>query len=276
MTIFLQCPICSQALTQYQTSRDLHCSNKHTFAFAAQDGEQGYWVFGRQKKVQSLSRAQMRARMFLLASGVVTPLVDAIAGQLNDYFAAAEQLNWLDYECGDGFYLKALTAAIHHPQLQRYGFDEAENALFAAAKAGHANWLGQSSSKRLPFADQQFDLLTVIDKPLKGKEYLRVLKTDGLAVLVLPGPRHLWQLREQIYPGLTEKPFAHNLPKALQVETISEITWQSAVSGEQALTLLEMTPYAWRANDKLKASIAGNDIAALELDYRLVIAKRAE
>ncbi len=57
----------------------------------------------------------------------------------------------------------------------------------------------------------------------------------------------------------------------LETESLS---FSLEVSGEQALTLLETTPYAWRAGEKQKRSIAGRAIEGLELDYRLLVIKR--
>ena len=57
-------------------------------------------------------------------------------------------------------------------------------------------------------------------------------------LLVMPGPRHLWQLREYIYSDLVEKPFKVNLPSALSVKDTQALSFTLSVTGEQALTLL--------------------------------------
>ncbi|MBV7314277.1 SAM-dependent methyltransferase [Shewanella sp. NIFS-20-20] len=274
MTSVFQCPICQQPLKPYLTTRDLHCGQHHKFAY----NEAGYWVFAKSKKEKgtSLSRAQMRSRMFLLASGMLTPIVTQIKPLVTAHFSKDHTYQWLDYECGDGFYLGAIVDSLKDSglTLQPHGFSEAENALFVAAKNLSDISLCQSSTKRLPYADEAFDLLTLIDKPLKGKEFLRVLKQDGIALMVVVGPRHLWQIREQLYPNLVAKEFSLDLPASLTVLASEAIQWQADVSGEQALTLLDMTPYAWRANDKQRQAIAHQAISGLEFDYRLVIAKK--
>ncbi|MCL1036977.1 SAM-dependent methyltransferase [Shewanella submarina] len=279
MTVSLQCPICRQPLSQYLTSKDLHCSNKHQFPFTQVHEERGYWVFGKGKKQQVLSRAQMRSRLFLLSGGLQAPLIDAMTVQLIPLLSGQSTLSWLDYESAEGFYLRALAESLAQQQaeltLERYGFAEADNALFAAAKAGSDEVYAQCSSKGLPYVDNSFDLLTVIDKPLKGKEAVRVLKEGGLALIVIPASRHLWQLRTQVFADLAEKEVSINLPKELELVVSTRIQWNADVDGEQALTLLDMTPYAWRANDKLKSKIARESINGLEMDYLVVLARKS-
>ncbi|MGI2257838.1 SAM-dependent methyltransferase [Shewanella sp. GXUN23E] len=278
MTISLQCPICHKPLSQYLTSKDLHCESKHQFPFVEVQEGRGYWVFGKGKKQQTLSRAQMRSRLFLLSSGIHAPLLDAMNQALVSELSQPACINWLDYESGDGFYLRALAqplvAAMPELNLTRCGFGEADNALYAAAKAGSDEYYAQCSAKGLPYADDSFDFLTVVDKPLKGKEAIRVLKTGGLALMVIPASRHLWQLRSRLFDDLTEKEVAVNLPKELELVAQHRVQWQLDVDGEQALTLLEMTPYAWRANDKLKGHITREAIDGLELDYLVVVARK--
>ncbi|MCF1428781.1 MAG: SAM-dependent methyltransferase [Shewanella sp.] len=278
MTVSLQCPICHKPLSQYLNSKDLHCESKHQFPFVEVQEGRGYWVFGKGKKQQTLSRAQMRSRLFLLSSGIYAPLLDAVSQALVSALPQAKSVNWLDYETGDGFYLRALaqrlTDVMPELRLTRCGFGEADNALYAAVKAGSDEHYAQCSGKGLPYADESFDLLTVVDKPLKGKEALRVLKASALALMVIPGSRHLWQLRSQLFTDLTEKELAVNLPKELELLSSNRVQWQLDVDGEQALTLLEMTPYAWRANEKLRSHIAREAIAGLELDYWVIIARK--
>jgi 23S rRNA (guanine745-N1)-methyltransferase len=40
--------------------------------------------------------------------------------------------------------------------------------------------------------------------PANDQEIIRLLKPDGLLLVVTPGPRHLWQLKEFIYHDVKE------------------------------------------------------------------------
>ncbi|QYJ85349.1 methyltransferase domain-containing protein [Shewanella mesophila] len=267
------CPICQSPMSVHQASQGLHCVNKHHL----DKNDQGYWIFSQAKKPNIDSRQLMRAKRFLLESGVFAPVVEA----LNQYVASAlasspEPINHLDFDCGEGFYLRALTSSLQHLSngFTQTGIGEAENALFAAAKSHADATYIVSQLKQLPFADASFDLITLIDKPLKGKELLRVLKPGGLFVQLAPGPRHLWQVKEFLYSDLTEKKAELTLPKQLALVTQQRISFTLDVTPEDAITLLEMTPYAWRAGDKQKRQMLTGDFSKLEIDFYLTLSTK--
>ena len=276
MTIEFQCPICDKPLHQHQASQGYYCDNKHHF----DRSEQGYWVFAKPQKQKPVgdSRQLMRSKRFLLGSGIFSPVIEAVADTIAKRFANVSAISLLDFDAGDGYFLRALapqlSAIAPSMAVQPYGVIDAENAIFAAAKAQTPGWLCLGSTKKLPFADDNFDLVTVFDKPLKGKEWLRVVKPDGLVLLVIPGPRHLWQLKGHVYPDLTEKPFAPNLPSQVTILHTESVSFTLQVNGEQAITLLEMTPFAWRANDKVRHTIGHSQFDSLEVDYRVLLVKR--
>ncbi|MGS0726938.1 SAM-dependent methyltransferase, partial [Shewanella sp. 0m-11] len=96
----------------------------------------------------------------------------------------------------------------------------------------------------------------------------------GVILQVAAGPRHLWQIREFIYPDLSEKPVSDNLPKELELQHSERLSLTASVSGEQAIALLEMTPYAWRANDKVRHQIQHAQFDTLEIDFVINVMTR--
>lgn len=274
MRFKFQCPTCGLSLQQHQASQGFYCANKHHF----DRSEQGYWVFTQPKRQKPTgdSRQQVRAKRFLLESGIFSPLFERMAIMILSL--QKEELSLLDYQCAEGFYLRALSAKLaelaNSINVDYSGVTDAENAIFAAAKAQTPGLLCLSTPKALPFANNSIDLVTVIDKPLKGKECVRVLKEQGVMLLVLPGPRHLWQLKEYIYPDLMEKSVQINLPLGLSIKATQTLSFNLSVSGVQALTLLDMTPYAWRATDKMKHDIHAKYFESLEVDFVLVLAQK--
>lgn len=270
------CPVCKLPLLIHQESKGLHCENKHHF----DKNEHGYWLFSQPKKPKADSRAVMRAKRYVLESGIYVPLAERMVKVIAELpqIAAAQSLLQLDYDCGDGYFLRTLKNILLEikPELllQQTGICEAENAIFAAAKAEASPTYMVSTLKQLPFVNECFDLVTVIDKQLKGKELTRVLKQGGVLLQVAAGPRHLWQIREFIYPDLTEKPVSENLPKELALQHSERISLTVSVSGEQAIALLEMTPYAWRANDKVRHDIQRTRFDTLEIDFVINVMTR--
>lgn len=263
------CPSCKSPLMVHEESKGLHCENKHHF----DKNEQGYWLFGLVKKPKIDSRAVMRAKRYVLESGIYVPLAKKLADMIAHLpqFSESESLSQLDYDCGEGYFLRTVKDILAEQQpelsIDQTGISEAENAIFAAAKAQTGPTYIVSNLKTLPIKDESFDLVTLIDKPLKGKELTRVLKQAGVLLQVSAGPRHLWQIREFIYPELSEKPVSNNLPKELELLQSERLSITVNVSGEQAIALLDMTPYAWRANDSMRHHIQHAKFDSLEIDF---------
>ena len=61
--------------------------------------------------------------------------------------------------------------------------------------------LAVASIYDLPFEDGCFKALTLTFSPYSGEEYRRVLKENGLLYMVIPGSRHLWELKEVLTSG---------------------------------------------------------------------------
>ncbi|RTR38977.1 SAM-dependent methyltransferase [Shewanella canadensis] len=291
------CPVCDQPLLIHEASQGLHCCKKHHF----DKSENGYWIFSQAKKPQIDSRQTMRAKRFLLESGVFQPVVDKIEAMITAADLVEGEVNYLDYDCGEGYYLREIKAKLAQSvegkdianRLTSYGITEAENAIFSAAKIQSEARAGfdaedagvecdtgldttfiVSTLKKLPLASESLDLVTLIDKQLKGKELHRVLKSGGFLVQVSPAPRHLWQIKEYVYPDMKEK--ALNIPQSSELELLhtERVSFKLAIDGNQALALLEMTPYAWRANDKVRKQIADNTFEALEIDFVITLSKK--
>lgn len=276
MTLPLLCPVCAAPINQHQASMGFYCDNKHHFDKHAQ----GYWplLSNTKTKPQVLSRQQMRGRHFLLESGVFAPLITQLQTTLLNVLNAArkEVFEHLDYQCADGYYLRQLVPAVAEAGVacEHWGITDAENAIFAAAKAETPAKLILAALKKLPFATQSIDVVTVLDSLLKGKECIRVLKDDGRIVMLQPGVRHLWQIKQQVYPDLVEKPLQLNLPNELEIESQQQVSFTQSVAGEQALTLLDMSVFGWRANDELKHQIKATAISELEFDWQIITLKK--
>nr|WP_299492511.1 methyltransferase domain-containing protein [uncultured Shewanella sp.] len=272
MSSIYLCPKCNEALRVHVSSQGLYCDNKHHF----DKNEQGYWIFSQAKKPKLDSRQVMRAKRYLLESGMFTPLIEAMASLLSDSkdkvgILAQGSLQQLDFDCGEGFYMRELKRVLKSQSpaisLVQTGIAEAENALFAAAKSVPENTYIASQLKALPFIDSSFDLVTLIDKPLKGKELFRVLKSNGIFLQVIPSPRHLWQIKSHIYTDLADKELDLSIPSEAELIKSQRVAFTVPCTGEQALTLLDMTPFAWRASDKIRKQIALMSLDAVEVDF---------
>jgi hypothetical protein len=60
-------------------------------------------------------------------------------------------------------------------------------------------WL-VASSNDIPLFDHSVDVMTAIFSPVQVTEAARVLDEYGTLVIAAPGEKHLWELREALYP----------------------------------------------------------------------------
>ena len=194
MESLLRCPLCAQPLDR-QDTRYL-CPRGHSFDRAAA----GYVHLLPANKLHSKDpgddKAMAAARNRFLSGGYYDPLRDALTRLALAY--APDRAQILDAGCGEGYYSAALFQALlqagKHPRMA--GVDLSKHALRRAAKRQGSIEFAVASVYDLPVADQQIDLLVNCFSPLALEEFLRVLRPGGLYCYVVPGARHLWELKQ--------------------------------------------------------------------------------
>jgi len=123
-----------------------------------------------------------------------------VFSMLASYFPARHNLMALDAGCGCGFMLEDLK------QFGTvYGIDASIDALFFSKKTSYLAHLVRSSLEFLPFNDETFDLITVldvlehVDDDFKALENLyRILKKDGMIIIHVPAFMFLWSGHDEI------------------------------------------------------------------------------
>ena len=94
---------------------------------------------------------------------------------------------------------------------------------------------------------ERIDLLVNCFSPLALEEFSRVLKPGGRFLYVVPGPEHLWELKQVLY----EKPYRNREIR----EDYPGFTWLEARQVRETVTLpdrqtiddlFHMTPYYWK------------------------------
>ncbi|MGV8301848.1 methyltransferase domain-containing protein, partial [Pseudomonas aeruginosa] len=125
-----------------------------------------------------------------------------------------------------------------------YGLDVAKVAIRYAAKRYPAVSFCVASSHRLPFADAALDAVLRIYAPCKAEELARVVKPGGVVVTVSPGPRHLYQLKEQVYQQVQLHAEQDEQFDGFECERKEALAYTMTLPGAQAANLLQMTPFA--------------------------------
>lgn len=218
------------------------------------------------------SKAMVAARRRFLNAGFYQPIAAAVNQAVLNTALPTTTLSCLDAGCGEGYYLRQLSAAIRDEQtLALLGLDISKWAVLSAAKQdSRPNWV-VGSNANLPVQSGMLDrVLCIFGFPVYA-EFARVLKPEGLLLQVDAGPDHLRELREIIYPSLKpERTADRQAPEgfiSLSTETVRfplELT-----AAEQIADLLAMTPHLYRANAEGRARAAALTALSVTVDVRL-------
>ena len=178
----------------------------------------------------------------------------------------------LDLGCGEGYYSRKIAHYCNHnEQIAFHGIDIAKFAIAAAAKKQPNARFVVASSKRLPYPDQYFDFVLRVFAPSDDDELRRVLKPSGHLLTVTPGPRHLWQLKEFIYAEVKEHASENPVPQGFEQSAAQRISYKITPNSQQRMALLQMTPFAWQANESIQQAISSVADLEIETDFILTL-----
>ena len=144
-----------------------------------------------------------------------------------------------------------------------------------AARRCPAAGIAVASVYRLPLADASVDVLVDCFSPLAAAEFARTLRPGGVFLYVVPGPRHLWELKELLY----EKPYENeekeetypgfSLERAVPVESVFTLTRK-----EDVMALFGMTPYAWKTPREAVERLAQAEELTVTAQFRIHTLRR--
>lgn len=241
-TIFC-CPVCGERMEQ--KDREYRCRRGHCFDVA----KEGYVNLLPANHRHSVSpgddREMVTARTRFLDGGWYEPLRSALCQMAENIPGEGKKL--LDAGCGEGYYTAALSSAMLKHNGYAAGVDLSKAAAKKAAKRCPGAEIAVSSVYRLPVINETVDILVDCFSPLALDEYRRVLRPGGVFLYVVPGPRHLWELKKVLY----DEPYENGEKqeeypgfKLLAVEPVeTEFTLNRT---EDIQALFHMTPYTWK------------------------------
>ncbi|MGY0159276.1 23S rRNA (guanine(745)-N(1))-methyltransferase [Edwardsiella tarda] len=263
-----QCPLCHSALRL--DGRQWSCANNHRFDCAKEGYVNLMPVQFKHSRQPGDSSAMMQARSAFLQAGHYQPLRDAVQAALARYLPAPG-CNVLDIGCGEGYYTASWCEAA---QAQVYGLDIAKVAIRYAARHYPAVRFCVASSQRLPFADASMGGVVRIYAPCNAAELARVVADGGCLVTVTPAARHLYQLKELVYPQVHLHEQKEELLAGFTPVASQRLAYEMSLSGAQAADLLQMTPFAWRAAPGVSEALRARSALMCETDFLIRVYRR--
>lgn len=178
---FLRCPVCRDTLTRWE--RSLRCPARHSFDMA----RQGYADLSAGRLPHTGDSAEMVAdRAAFLAAGHYGFIAEALAGHRTGGLV-------LDAGTGTGDYLARFLDG--SPEAIGLGLDVSKPALRRAARAHpRAGAVLADLWRPLPVADAAASVILDVFAPRNGPEFRRVLRPDGILLVVTPSAGHLSEL----------------------------------------------------------------------------------
>lgn len=235
----LRCPHCRRPLAE--GARGLRCDAGHAFDVA----RQGYvnFVVGRPSGLVGDDADMVAARVRVLEAGHFAPLAEALAATAADAPAGLV----VDVGAGTGWYLARVLDAT--PADAGLAVDLSRFAARRAARA-HPRAAAAVADARapLPLADGCAALVLDVFAPRNGPELRRILRDDGLLVVVTPAREHLAELRGVL--GLLdvdpekERRVADALAPHFERRSSAPVRWTLALARADVLALAGMGPSA--------------------------------
>ncbi len=236
------------------------------------------------------TKAMLRSRRDFLDRGhyrfLADALIHACVGVLSGSPTHSNEYALLDVGCGEGYYLDQLIRqrperfdsssekGSGQSRLHLYGMDLARDAARLAAKRDPQLRITVGNTMvRLPFATGSMSIMLNLFAPRNPPEFSRVLKPDGMLIVVIPAPEHLQEIR-QLVPLLPIE--ADKQAQVVdQLRGFFELTDHQPVNAvlqfqpADVRLLIAMTPNAWFVQDGSLSSI--DDVDVLPTQARFIL-----
>ncbi len=271
MESLFSCPVCGGALIR-EPGRYV-CPTRHSFDLS-REGYVNLLPANRQhSKAPGDDKQMAQARTRFLDGGWYRPLQDELCKLVAALVPPGSAL--LDAGCGEGWYTAALAQVMEKHGGRTAGVDLSKPAIKKAARRCPGAEIAVASVYHLPAAPSSVDVLVDCFSPLAAEEFYRVLKSGGKFLYVVPGPRHLWELKEILYdhPYENEEKVetydGFSIRQVLPVETSFTLT-----AREDIQALFHMTPYTWKTPREGAQRLLTVDRLPLTAQFRVHVMER--
>lgn len=253
-----RCPVCTFALRIDASA--YRCERGHSFDIASE----GYvnLVTGSSPRQRSAgdSPEMVRGRRAFLDAGHYEPLRDAL---LRSVSAGPV----LDLACGEGYYSRPLGA--DRPWVG--AVDLSKHAVRLAARRSTDIAYAVANAFDLPIETASIETIVSVFGPVGATEARRVLTPEGRLLAVMPGPRHLIELKALLLADAIEHEVRGpaGIEDAFVVADASTLTFELLVAQPLLDALVTMTPLRWRANRERAAVVSSTAELRLTADFLL-------
>lgn len=271
MTLKFCCPVCQGLLAD--EGKTLKCPFGHCYDKAKSGYVNLLLANKKNSKAPGDNKQMVRSRTEFLNKGYYYPLADAVAKAALKY--GKNGMTLLDAGCGEGYYTKIAADELCELSPEIYGVDISKEALAVAAKRLSAGRFAAGSIFHLPFEDDACDMIMTLFAPWCGEEMIRALAPDGILLLVIPGKKHLWELKSAVYDEPYENPVKDfELEGFLLLEEIKIDERINLESPADIRNLFLMTPYSYKTSIEGERRLEALKSLETEISFHLLVYKK--
>lgn len=260
------CPVCGSPLER--AADGYACPSGHRFDLAREGYVNLLPANFQHSKDPGDDKEMTRARTRFLDGGWYAPLQESLCRLLDFRTEAAPAL--LDAGCGEGWYTAALSQVISGKGGRTAGVDLSRPSVKKAARRCPGAEIAVSSVYRLPVADTSIDAVVNCFSPLAAEEFRRVIKPGGCFLYVVPGPRHLWELKQVLYDQPYENPVKEETYPGFRCLGQEPVETSFLLPDQQSIRdLFCMTPYYWKTPRAGAERLAALDTLPVTAQFRI-------
>ncbi len=272
----LICPICKGSLER--EGRTYRCSKNHSFDMA----KQGYVnLHISNKKNSGDDKEMIQSRRDFLEKDYYKRISEEV-NEVTGRHLRSEEPEVLDIGCGEGYYTKHLKNHLENQGRKSsiYGIDISKEAVLFASRSYKDIFWAVGSAADLPMADGSLDAVVCMFSRLAEEEYSRVLKDDGILVVVSTGEDHLLDMKRVLYDEVRMEYYRPevDLKEEFQLKETKNVKYRALVEGSKdIMSLFDMTPYKWRTPKEGVERLAALEELDVTIDVNIdVFVKRSK
>ena len=264
----LRCPVCGAGMKKEGGTLFCEGARRHCYDLSSA----GYVnLAGAKQAGGGDDAALIRARTAFLEKGHYAPIAERICELIG---TSCEGGVVLDAGCGEGYY----AAQMAKSGFSVFGLDLSKRGITHAAKCARREGLSALFAVggifSLPVADASVDAVVSVFAPVCEEEFLRVLKPNGLLVLVGAGAEHLFSLKRVLYDTPYQNEPRADLPQGMQLCVKERLCYTFSADNATLQDLFAMTPYFYRTSKAGQARLAATALLDVDVDVEIAVYRK--